>query len=50
MLPERIREIVRWLDPRSAPVLVQLTEEGYAKLKRPWQLPEIFNTSGTGSR
>ena len=39
MPTERIREIVLWLDPDAAPVLVQLTEETYEALRSPWQLP-----------
>jgi D-alanyl-D-alanine dipeptidase len=41
MPSERIEEIVRWLDAGAAPVLVQLTQEAYRALRRPWQLPEI---------
>ncbi len=38
---ESIRELVHWLDPDAQPVLVQLTEDAYAALRGPWQLPAI---------
>jgi D-alanyl-D-alanine dipeptidase len=41
MPSEKIEDLVHWLDADAAPVLVQLTEEGYAALQRPWQLPEL---------
>jgi D-alanyl-D-alanine dipeptidase len=43
MPTEKIRELVHWLDADAGPVLVQLTEEAYEALRRPWQLP----TSGS---
>jgi L,D-peptidoglycan transpeptidase YkuD (ErfK/YbiS/YcfS/YnhG family) len=36
---ERITEIARWLDPQARPVLVQLTDDGYAQLRERWELP-----------
>lgn len=39
MPTERIRELVHWLDPAAAPVLVQLTEDTYQALRGPWKLP-----------
>lgn len=39
MAPKALREIVGWLDPARQPVLVQLPEEEYLRLRTPWQLP-----------
>jgi zinc D-Ala-D-Ala dipeptidase len=44
MPTERIRELVHWLDADAGPVLVQLTEESYAALRSPWQLPPTRST------
>jgi D-alanyl-D-alanine dipeptidase len=41
MPSERIGELVRWLDPGAKPVLVQLTEDAYRALERPWRLPPV---------
>jgi L,D-peptidoglycan transpeptidase YkuD (ErfK/YbiS/YcfS/YnhG family) len=32
-------ELLRWLDPAAAPVLVQLPEHEYDRLRRDWRLP-----------
>ncbi len=37
----RMEEIVRWLDPRAKPVIVQLTRAGYDRLRTTWGLPEL---------
>lgn len=36
---EQIESIVRWLDPRAEPVLVQLPEPVFKKLREAWALP-----------
>jgi L,D-peptidoglycan transpeptidase YkuD (ErfK/YbiS/YcfS/YnhG family) len=36
---EQIEGIVRWLDPRAQPVLVQLPEPVFKKLREAWDLP-----------
>lgn len=36
---EDLRRIVAWLDPRSRPVLVQLPEAEYGRLRERWKLP-----------
>jgi L,D-peptidoglycan transpeptidase YkuD (ErfK/YbiS/YcfS/YnhG family) len=36
---EDVRRILRWLDPRKRPVLVQLPEAEYRRLRRGWRLP-----------
>lgn len=41
MAPEQMREMVFWLDEEKKPLLVQLTESLYQKLKKDWGLPEI---------
>lgn len=41
-LDERaLRELVAWLDPRSAPVLVQVPAAAYAKQRGDWNLPPL---------
>ena len=39
LAPDRIELLLRWLEPNARPVLVQLPEAAYAKLREPWQLP-----------
>lgn len=39
MAPENIEALLRWLDPAAEPVLVQLTREGYDRVKSAWRLP-----------
>jgi L,D-peptidoglycan transpeptidase YkuD (ErfK/YbiS/YcfS/YnhG family) len=34
-----LRDAMAWLDPARAPVLVQLTNEAYQRLRQPWSLP-----------
>jgi D-alanyl-D-alanine dipeptidase len=34
-----VESLVRWLDPRRRPMLVQLPEAEYARLRERWQLP-----------
>lgn len=35
----RLREMIRWLDPKKQPLLVQLTNSDYANLRTRWSLP-----------
>ncbi|HZS06940.1 MAG TPA: L,D-transpeptidase family protein [Blastocatellia bacterium] len=35
----RMEELMRWLDPAAKPLLVQLPEAEYKRLRAPWQLP-----------
>jgi zinc D-Ala-D-Ala dipeptidase len=35
----RVREMIAWLDPKSRPLLVQLTATQYASLRIRWKLP-----------
>ena len=39
MQPEIIEGLIRWLDPAKHPVLVQLPEEEYRRLRCAWKLP-----------
>ena len=39
MSPASLERIVRWLDQRKQPLLVQLTREDYARYREPWNLP-----------
>jgi D-alanyl-D-alanine dipeptidase len=34
-----VEETIRWLDPSHRPVLVQLPESEYARLRATWELP-----------
>ena len=36
-----LTELLRWLDPRKQPLLVQLPETEYARLRVAWQLPAL---------
>jgi hypothetical protein len=40
MAQPNLEELLRWLDARKRPVLVQLTEGDYARLRAAWRLPE----------
>jgi L,D-peptidoglycan transpeptidase YkuD (ErfK/YbiS/YcfS/YnhG family) len=40
MASESIEEILRWLDPKAEPVLVQLPEPAYETVRAGWSLPE----------
>jgi len=42
MEPDKMREIIYWLDRASNPVLVQLSRLHYEKYKSIWKLPEIL--------
>jgi len=42
MEPEKMRDIIYWLDSISNPVLVQLSRVHYEKYKSIWNLPEII--------
>jgi L,D-peptidoglycan transpeptidase YkuD (ErfK/YbiS/YcfS/YnhG family) len=39
MPAEQIQEVVRWLDATAQPVLVQLPEAEYQKVREAWSLP-----------
>lgn len=38
---ERLTELLRWLDPKRLPLLVQLPEGEYARLRTAWRLPAL---------
>jgi D-alanyl-D-alanine dipeptidase len=37
----KLREVMRWLDPRKRPLLVQLTADQYKRLQAGWRLPAV---------
>ena len=39
MEPEKLKEIIYWLDASANPVLVQLTKQLLKEYQKPWQLP-----------
>jgi L,D-peptidoglycan transpeptidase YkuD (ErfK/YbiS/YcfS/YnhG family) len=39
MLETRLREMIRWLDPRRLPVYILLPRSEYERLRGPWELP-----------
>lgn len=39
--PDHMRDIMYWLDSTQYPVLVQLPEEVYARVKEEWELPDL---------
>jgi len=43
MEPTEIETLLRWLDPKRNPVLVQLPADQYAKAMKPWGLPGIVS-------
>ncbi len=42
MAGEEMERIVKWLNAESLPVLVQLPQEEYARLRQAWQLPVVI--------
>ena len=38
---EKLREVIFWLDPAEQPLLVQLAENAYTRLRSTWQLPHL---------
>ena len=36
-----LTELLRWLDPKKGPLLVQLPEDEYARLRAAWRLPAV---------
>ncbi len=41
MTPENMDTVIHWLDPKAHPILVQLPEKEYEKLKDDWGLPDL---------
>jgi hypothetical protein len=39
MAQESLETALRWLDPASSPVLVQLPEPAYEAVREAWELP-----------
>ena len=46
MAPGEMEMLLRWLDPKRRPLLVQLTAEEYARVMRSWKLPAVVNMPG----
>jgi D-alanyl-D-alanine dipeptidase len=36
-----LKRVMKWLDPKAKPLLVQFPETEYSQLQKPWQLPMI---------
>jgi L,D-peptidoglycan transpeptidase YkuD (ErfK/YbiS/YcfS/YnhG family) len=45
MEPTKIEALLRWLDPKRNPVLMQLPTDQYAKAMKQWGLPGVVNLS-----
>jgi L,D-peptidoglycan transpeptidase YkuD (ErfK/YbiS/YcfS/YnhG family) len=41
MSPDKMKEIVYWLDESKNPILVQLTKQLYRELMKEWNLPQV---------
>jgi len=37
----QLEPILAWLDPAANPILVQLPQAQYKKLRKPWRLPKL---------
>ncbi len=46
MAPAEIEVLLRWLDPKRKPLLVQLTAEEFARVMKPWGLPTVVKMPG----
>jgi D-alanyl-D-alanine dipeptidase len=45
MAPSEMEVLLRWLDPKRSPLLVQLTVGEYARVMKEWKLPAVVNLS-----
>ena len=43
MAPNDLEALLRWLDPKRKPLLVQLTAQEFARVMKPWGLPLVVN-------
>jgi D-alanyl-D-alanine dipeptidase len=50
MAPQEIELLLRWLDPRYKPLLVQLPAREYARVMKQWKLPLVVNMPGAPGR
>ncbi len=41
MLQDQLEPILTWLDPAASPILIQLPEAQYKKLRKAWRLPKF---------
>jgi D-alanyl-D-alanine dipeptidase len=41
MPQDQLEPILTWLDPAASPILAQLPQAQYKKLKKPWRLPKL---------
>jgi D-alanyl-D-alanine dipeptidase len=41
MAQDQLEPILTWLDPAKTPILVQLPQAQYKKLRKPWRLPKL---------
>jgi D-alanyl-D-alanine dipeptidase len=46
MAPAELELLLRWLDPRNKPLLVQLTAGEYARVMKQWKLPLVATIPG----
>jgi L,D-peptidoglycan transpeptidase YkuD (ErfK/YbiS/YcfS/YnhG family) len=49
MPQEQLESLLGWLDPARNPLLVQLPEAEYQKLRKHWRLPQLSRASSTNS-
>jgi zinc D-Ala-D-Ala dipeptidase len=45
MAPTHLETLLSWLDPARKPLLVQLPESTYERVKEPWRLPEVATST-----
>jgi D-alanyl-D-alanine dipeptidase len=41
MAEEELKPVLAWMDPGKKPILVQLPEGQYKRLKKRWRLPKV---------
>ena len=41
MTGDNMEKVLRWVDPAKHPVLIQLPDAEYERLREPWQLPKV---------
>jgi D-alanyl-D-alanine dipeptidase len=49
MPQEQVESLLGWLDPERKPLLVQLPEAEYQKLRKHWRLPQLTRTASSNA-
>ncbi len=50
MTPENMDILIHWLDPKEHPILVQLPDKEYERVREDWRLPDLPETPKTDTK